>query len=294
MRQYIHITILFSAICIALVGCKPKARKAQTFAEVMDSTSAIVTYGGTLFPVPSSWEVFELLHHQQLEFAPELLNPTRNATRYTTSAKQALNLGVWAAEMSYLNAYNKSQQMVETLLSVKRMCAELGLEQAIMESPWATSDEIAEQPQAFSRTISQVFGSISHELGQTERGEVGGLIIAGAWVESIYLLANLAIEHNNREVINRIGDLQQPLNNLIDLLSPYYYKAEHFSQLIDALIVLQQSFKEMIYSYTYAPPTVQAEQKHIVINSKSRVVISDYLLREIARQVGSIRGQIIE
>lgn len=294
MRHLIAIALPIAAFVLLMLGCRPSARRTTIDTELLDTSTTILTYGGTLFPIPSAWEVFELLQQQQLDYAPQLLNSTNNATRYTTSAKQALNLGIWAAEMSYLNAYSKSQEVMDVMIAVRNMCIELGVDKAIRESSLANPDSIAQQPQTLARVISQAFGLINHELGQAERADVGGLIIAGAWIESIYLLSQLALTHNNREVINRIGELQQPLNNLIDLLSPYYYKSESFTQLIDALIELQQSFKGVIYTYTYAPSTVEPEQKHIIINSKSRIVISEHLLRQIGQQVASIRAQIIE
>ena len=196
--------------------------------------------------------------------------------------------------MSYLNAYGKTQEVMDVMIAVRRMCVELGVDQVLRDSPLANPDSIAQQPQTLAHLISQAFGLINHELGQSDRADVGGLIIAGAWVESIYLLSQLALEHNNREVINRIGELQQPLNNLIDLLSPYYYKSEAITQLVDVLLELQQSFKGVIYTYTYAPSTIDAEQKHITINSKSRIVISDHLLREIGQQVAAARTLVIE
>lgn len=277
-----------------MLGCRPATRRTNIDTELLDTSTTILTYGGTLFPIPSAWEVFELLQQQQLDFAPELLNSANNATRYTTSVKQALNLGIWAAEMSYLNAYSKSQEVMDVMIAVRTMCVELGVDKALRESPLTNPDSLAQQPQTLARVISQAFGLINHELGQSDRADVGGLIIAGAWVESIYLLSQLALAHDNREVINRIGELQQPLNNLIDLLSPYYYKSEAITQLVDALLELQQNFKGVIHTYTYAPSTVEPEQKHIIINSKSRIVISDHLLREIGQQVAAIRTQIIE
>ena len=94
MRHLIAIALPIAAICLSLLGCRPATRRTTIEAELLDTSTTILTYGGTLFPIPSAWEVFELLQQQQLDYAPEMLNSAENATRYTTSAKQALNLGI--------------------------------------------------------------------------------------------------------------------------------------------------------------------------------------------------------
>ena len=254
-----------------------------------------MSYGGSLFPIPSAWEVAHLLIRQQLDYAPQLLNPTHNAPRYTTSDKQALNLGVWAADLSYLNTYHKSQQMVEVLLAVRQMCSALGLEQTLQAALPSTMDSSPEPPpQTFASIISQSFGALGHELAQTDRAHVGALIIAGTWVEGMYMLTQLATTTSNRELINRIGELRQPLANLVDMLSPYYYTSSPIADLVDQLLILQQDFEGVIHTYTYKPATVQPAQRHITINSTSRIVISDYLLADIARHVHDIRTNIVE
>lgn len=254
-----------------------------------------MSYGGALFPVPSAWEVAHLLIRQQLDFAPQLLNPTQNVQRYSTSAKQALNLGVWAADLSYLSTYNKSQQMVEVLLAVRQMCSALGIErvlQATMPSPPDGAPD--EQTHAFASVISQSFGALSHELTMTDRAEVGALIIVGAWVEGMFMLTQLATATGNREIINRIGELRQPLSNLVDMLSPYYYHSPPITNVVDQLLILQHDFEDVIHTYTYKPSTIAPEQRHITINSTSRIVISDYLLADIAQHVLDIRTHIVE
>ena len=98
----------------------------------------------------------------------------------------------------------------------------------------------------------------------------------------------------NNRVINRIGEQKHPLDNLVEVLSPYYYKSAEFSEFVDMLIDLAYEFDGIIYSYSYKEPKVDVENKIIYINSISRIVISEYHLEVITNKIESIRKHIVE
>lgn len=74
---------------------------------------------------------------------------------------------------------------------------------------------------------------------ENDRNEVGALILAGGWIESLYILTQALRElTKQQEIINRIGEQKHPLDNLVEVLSPYYYKSAEFSEFVDMLIDL--------------------------------------------------------
>ena len=122
---------------------------------------------------------------------------------------------------------------------------------------------------------------------------MGALILAGGWVESLYILTKIGKVSPDREIINRIGEQKHPLDNLIEILTPYYYKSQEFSTLIDSLIDLAYEFDGVIYTYSYKEPKIDVDKKLMIINSESRVVMSEYHLETVSKKIEAIRNQII-
>jgi len=104
----------------------------------------------------------------------------------------------------------------------------------------------------------------------------------------------LTSENKNRNIINRLGEQKHPLNNLIELLSPYYYKSKELAWLIDALVDLAYEFDGIIFNYSYEESTVIPEQNLTLIKSNSNVIISEYHIRTIAQKISTIRNSIIQ
>jgi len=107
-------------------------------------------------------------------------------------------------------------------------------------------------------------------------------------------LAQITNENKNRNIINRLGEQKHPLDNLIELLSPYYYKSKEFAWLIDALVDLAYEFDGIIFNYTYQESEVIPDQKLSIIKSNSNVIISEYHIRTIAQKISAIRSSIIQ
>lgn len=100
--------------------------------------------------------------------------------------------------------------------------------------------------------------------------------------------------NRKQEIINRIGEQKQPLDNLIKILSPYYNQSEHYSKLVDGFIDLAYEFDGIKVDYSFEEPTVDPENRITTINGSTKIVISDEQLKTISSKVTTIRKQIIE
>jgi hypothetical protein len=142
--------------------------------------------------------------------------------------------------------------------------------------------------------MSSTYRLIDSYLKKNDRKEIGALIIAGGWIESVYILSQAILESNNRNLINRLGEQKHPLNNLIELLSSYYYDSDKYTSLIDSLVDLAYEYDGIMYNYYYEEPKIYPEKKLTVVQSRSNVVISKYHIQSIAGKIEKIRNKIIE
>lgn len=278
-------------------GCKSSrndAEKQSSDIENLDTLSTIIKFENAIFPIPSPWQVMNLIKTNNIDFIENTLNTPDAYSRYNTSFKQALNLGVYGTDMGYLNLYEKTQESIKFLNSIKKLSEQLGIDQQFDNKFFNRIENNINTQDSLIRIFASAYSDADFYLKTNERDDIGALIITGGWIESLYILCKIAIQTNNREIINRIGEQKHPLDNLIDLLTPYYYRSELYSSLIDELIDIAYEFDGVIYSYSYKDPIVDQANKLITINSTSRVVMSEYHIQIIDKKIETLRKQIVE
>jgi hypothetical protein len=286
------------ALVIFILSCSGGRDNEKTFSHRDDSKpdtlSFLIKFESSLFPLPSPYQVAHLVKNNDIPFNENIPNKTENAKRHTTTFKKALNLGIYGTDLSYLNIYDRTPQSIAYLAVLKKLSEELGLAPAFDDNFFAGIEQNIDSNDSLLVLLSRSYRKADTYLRENDRTDIGALILTGGWVESIYILTQLAKTTSNRELINRIGEQKHPLDNLIEVLTPIYYKSSEYSELIDKFIDLAYEFDGIIYSYSYKEPRIDVENKTIYINSQSRVTISEYHLDIISQKVDAIRNMIIE
>lgn len=259
-----------------------------------DTVSYLIKYDNTLFPLPSPYQVMFLIKQHNIPFNESLANKTENYARYTTTFKKALNLGVYGTNLSYTNIYDRTQNSIQYLATIKKATQDLNITQAFSADFFSSLQKNIGIRDSILFHLSRAYRKSHGYLNENDRAEIGALIITGGWVESMYILTRLAKSSPNRELINRIGQQKFPIANIIEILTPYYYKSGDFAKLTDMFIELANEFDGVIYTYSYKEPKIDVENKIIYINSQSRVVMSEFHLEAITKRIEAIRNYIIE
>lgn len=289
--------LLFSLLALFSWSCSSKTDKKQSFTaqqpQTIDTVSLIIQYDGSLFPIPSPYQVAKLVKSHSIPFNHDAVNETNNAKRYSTIFKKALNFGVYGANLNYLNIYNRTPESITYLATLKQLSEELGISAAFSPELFRKIENNITNQDSLLKLLGSSYREIDGFLHDNDRKDVGALIIAGGWVESLYLLTTAAQSSANREIINRIGEQKHPLNNLIEVLSPYYYRTHEHTDFVDKLVDLAYEFDGIIYSYSYKEPKIDKENKITHINSQSRVIMSEYHLSIISQKIEVIRNSII-
>ena len=129
-------------------------------------------------------------------------------------------------------------------------------------------------------------------LKENDQNDVGGLILAGGWIESIYFASNAVEMTGNIDIKQRIAEQKTTVYNLMQLLMPYYSNPE-FALLIDELNELNDLYEQVESTYTFIKPTVDIDNKTTTINSTTTVDISDDQLKAISDKILKMRLDII-
>ncbi len=271
-----------------------KEQSAESKADLLpDTLSMLVKFENSLFPLPSPYQASTLIKKKNIPFDESIASSIDNYQHFSTAFKKALNLGIYGTDLSYLNIYDRTPESISYLSVIKNLSDQLGISASFDESFFSSIEKNINNKDSLLVILSKTYRNTDSYLRVNDRKNIGSLILAGGWVESLYILTRIGKGTNDREIINRIGEQKHPLDNLIEILTPYYYKSQEFSTLIDGLIDLAYEFDGVIYTYSYKEPKIDVDKKIIYINSESRVVMSAYHLETVSKKIEAIRNQII-
>ncbi len=262
--------------------------------EIDDIGSTTLQVDGALFSIPSPYEIAFLVKNQRIDFNKEFLNSVNRSHNYVNNYKKALNLGVYGADLGYLNIYEQTPDAVSYFSAIKILSQELDISNAFNNETISSIEKNMGNKDSLLYIISNTYRKADKYLKDNNRNDLGVLILTGGWLESFHILVQIAQTDKNPQVIKRIGEQKYPLENLITILNPFYNESTEYGKLIDQLVELAYIFDGIDVEYTYIKPKVDAKNKLTVINSTSELVMSDEQLIMISEKLTEIRSNIIE
>jgi len=280
-----------------LVGCGGAEQELEDIPQdekIIDEETSLFNVDDKIFYIPSPVQTSLLMKKIAAPYSNHLLNDVARVESYTTSFKQAVNIGVYGADLGYITANNKNQEAISHLSAVKKLSDELGVSSAFNFSELEKFGGNAGNEQEMLTIITHAYKSCEEFLRDDERHDVAGLIMAGALIESLYFAVNFVDTPDNQDVINRIGEQTTTLDNIILILNRHYSKTDNIelSEFVDLLVKLQSEFKHIKIHYTFAKSTVDEGNKLCTINSKSVINIKPAMIKNIANQIKEIRDSI--
>jgi len=291
--SFLGILILFS--CNNSTKKDGDSDKNELLEEFNPNDPTLVKFNGKLFSIPSPIQIALLSKDLNIPFDMNLLNSTDKYSHYTTSFKQSLNLGVYGADLGYLNIYDQLPDAAQYFGVIKTMSKDLGIMNTFSQETINRIERNNNNKDSLVFILSTIYRDVDSYLLDNDRDEVGVLIIAGGWIESIYIMSQLAKNTNNVEIIDRIGEQKSPLKNLIELLRPFYGNGNDvFDNFLEDLSNLLTLFDNIQHEYIYKESTVDVENKLTIINSETKTIISDQQLKEITESIYNLRNWVVE
>lgn len=261
--------------------------------EIFDPNKSLNTnFDGKIFSIPSPVQTALLIKQANLPFNKELLNPVENASNYAEEFKQALNLGIYGTDLGYASLYQQKSISLKYLSVIEKLTGELGLESAFDKKFMSRFEKNSDNQDSMMVIVSDAFRKADNYLKNSNRKPTSSLILTGGWIESLYFACMLNKEKPNDKIIERIGEQQQTLNTIIEILSEYN-KSGSNDELIDNLKDLKFYFDKVSIEYEFVEPKTDEKNKITTLQHKMTVKINTDILNQITVKVESIRESII-
>lgn len=289
-------TIIFCIISATLISCgdeeTPQEIVDDLSTEVLDEQSVErAEKAQKVFQtIPSPYETALLFEESGVGYNIENLNPVENVSKYTTSVQQALNLGVYGADLSYANIHDQSQESMFYMNCSKKMADALGVAGAFTAEAIERIEENMNNRDSMMVIVSDAFWTCDASLKENGQDNLSALIIAGGWLEGLYIgTRGIQGENPSEELIKRIAEQKYSLDNLIDLLASY--DDADVKNIAEKLATLKLSFDKV--EEQESETTVSGDDVP-TIGGGSTLNYTPETIQEISTTIESIRNEIIK
>ncbi|WP_070138257.1 hypothetical protein [Crocinitomix algicola] len=224
-RKKIIIGIYCAAAAIASVSCSGSSDENEIqHIELADTTAVdtVVEIASIDYSVPTPNELFEIIKLQGGEQKLELVNPIENAENYVDVKSKSINFGVYSADIAYLSCFGIGVDFLKYFKKIEELGEELGIAGAFDEEMMdRIENNEGDSDSLFAISNDTYYDSYLY-LEENEKGKELSLIMAGGYIESLYIITNLVEQYaDNDPVVKKIGDQKVVLENLIDFIFEY-------------------------------------------------------------------------
>lgn len=168
-----------------------------------------------------SVELSSLFSSSGAVFNPTLLNTHNSVANYLTSSKKALNLGVYAVDLSYLRVFEQPDLASNYFNSMQRLSEEMGIPAGYFENTAQRFERNINDKDSLIKIANEVYMATDRYLKENERYGAASLVIIGGWVEAMYIACNVAAETKDIDILDRLAEQKYSLDNLINMLGNY-------------------------------------------------------------------------
>ena len=244
--------------------------------------------------VSSPIEMASLIKEIGAPFSVDYLASTNFVDNYNTSFQMAYNLGIYGADLGYLNIYDKNTQIVDYLTSINKLADGIMVGQFF---DFATVKRLATSRDDIDSLMYlsvNSFNKMDTHLRNNNRGHLSALMITGIWVEGMYLATQVAKDRPDPLLYERIGEQKLNMNNLFLILNAYASQ-EQVAELIADLNEIKTEFDQVEITYEMGEPeTVEMDGMIMIVqNEKSIVHITDQQMEKIISKTEEIRNKLI-
>lgn len=294
------IVYLFILLAFAAGSCKSGGQGKDAGAEIPDS---VLNEGIEISEevmqdivqnISSPVEMAAMIKDLGVPYSNRYISPTDRVGNLTTSFQQALNLGIYAADLGYLNMYNKTSAVIDYLTAIKTLSDAIKVGQFF---DFTTLKRLATNSKNLDSLMYisvHSFNQMDKYLHSNNRTNLSALMVTGVWIEGLYLGTQVYKTTPNQQLAERIGEQKLTLDQLMLILEKYQ-RDKQYTRLLEDLQLLKDLFKTVNIRIEKGEPQMIEENGMLTIvqNDKSIVEITPELLTRIIATTEQVRNRLI-
>jgi len=295
-----NVLIYLLIILTLIVSCKSGGQDKNANAEIPDSVlNKGIEISGEVMQdivqnISSPVEMAAMIKDLGVPFSNRYISTTERVRNLTTSYQQALNLGIYAADLGYLNMYNKTTAVIDYLTAIKSLSDDIKVGQFF---DFTTLKRLATNSKNLDSLMYisvHSFNEMDKYLHSNNRTNLSTLMVTGVWIEGLYLGTQVYKTTPNKQLAERIGEQKLTLDQLVLILSNYK-QDKQYAKLYDELMLLKDTFQPVVIRYEQGEPEMVEENGMLTIvqHEKSIVDVTPEQLTRIIDTAELVRNRLI-
>ena len=217
LKIFIVITVLSFSFC------KNSDKTADESIDVDDSTKLAVqetklNAQNVFNSMPDRKIILKLIEENKIEYNPDFLNDPNSVPKYTIEFYKAVNLGIYGSDLSIANSFEQTQESMVFLKCVNSLAANIGVNNAFDQAMFDRMEANRENKDSTLEIITGAFKKADEILKINNRPATSAVILAGSWIEGLYVSCEMAKTVNGEKIIKTIIEQNESLKNLIIML----------------------------------------------------------------------------
>ena len=268
---------------------KPETSQEEKHKNISDEKIPAIYFG-----VPSPMETTIILKNSGAQFEESIMFPLENHQKELGQSKTAIYLGIYSTDLNYCILSSKKKETLEELSAVINLAKEIHLGSVVNES---TKDRIElnlNNKDSMQVIIASTFWEMETVMKENDRSNLSSLIVAGGWIEGLYLACELAKINPDNSVIQQIiADQKYTISNLNELLKSYAFDAE-----INESIVVPLKYLEKIFDQIKKEEYEETNSKNkefsddLIIGKYFKLKFTPEIISSIHNSIESIRNDL--
>ncbi len=276
-------------------GGEPTGQDTLNVPSTEDSTAQAERMRKTrniFYNIPSPMETAALLKKAGAEYDKDILNDVQNVDKYTAASKQALNLGIYGADLSYASVNNQTQESMFFTSCAKKLADRLGVSNAFDDATLERMEKNMNNRDSLLSIISETYWTVDAYLKENERDNISALMIAGGWVEGLYIATQVSRVKATPELKQRIAEQKLSLHDLLGLMETYEGTDEALASVKADLTAIAALFEGVAEPAASAEVT-QENGVAVIGAASANTTLSDDQLRAITEKASTVRNAYI-
>jgi hypothetical protein len=247
LRFFAYCALLIASCALTSCGQNNSESTGETDdSAVIDLNSEVVSAENVFIYIPSPIQTAELLKQAGARYDAALLNDPKKTSLYTTTASMALNMGVYGSDLAFAGIFNQHAETVTYMDCTRKLADGLHVLAAFSDDRKTRLENNINNRDSVLSIITDSYWDCDAMLQDNEQAHASALMIAGGWIEGLYLACRVAESTNSNEIRVRIVEQRPSLDKLIILLD----KQQH-----NDVTVVSTQLKELKAIFDKLPKT---------------------------------------
>jgi hypothetical protein len=245
---------LLSAIGLnSCTSCKNRQEsKEQKRIELDESEDLRSKIEQSILALPTSADVIKMLTELEVGYINGISNSTANVNKYILNGEKALNLGIYGADLSYVTLYNMNQEVLDHLDVIGKLASELNISRLYDKNLYDNISNNFDNKDDLVDLLTNNFNETYSYLSNNDQLPLALMVVAGAWVEGMYITTHISASVFHVEGIARVLLEQKESFELFLEIAESHPDDPEIKKLLNSL----QPIKEVYEGVDYTSLTV--------------------------------------